>query len=357
MNTALQSYATYAVTVDDWAGRIAACWQQSVQAIFDTGRLITEAKASLEHGDFLALVQERLPFGPRTAQRLMAVAADPRLTNTTHGSHLPPSWRTLYELTRLDDDQFQAKIADGTIRPEMDRKDIWTAIKQGQRAARETILGGLQLALPQKKYGVILADPEWRFEPWSRLTGMDRAADNHYPTSCTEVIAARDVPSIAAKDSVLFLCATAPMLPHAMLVMAAWGYDYKTNYVLVKNRFITGYWNRNRHEHLLVGTRGKIPCPAPGQQWDSLIEAPVNRHSQKPVEVLEMIEQYFPTLRKIELNRRGPPRDGWDAWGDEAEPPRADVLPPGVDDRQMTFLPEDPLEIPEFLRRTAAATA
>jgi len=35
---------------------------------------------------------------------------------------------------------------------------------------------------------------------------------------------------------------------------------------------------------------------------------------------LEMIERYFPTLRKLELNRRGPARKGWDAWGDEAVP-------------------------------------
>jgi N6-adenosine-specific RNA methylase IME4 len=34
-----------------------------------------------------------------------------------------------------------------------------------------------------------------------------------------------------------------------------------------------------------------------------------------------MIEEYYPTLPKIELNRRGPPRPGWDAWGNEAEPP------------------------------------
>ncbi|WP_256375199.1 MULTISPECIES: hypothetical protein [unclassified Bradyrhizobium] len=32
-----------------------------------------------------------------------------------------------------------------------------------------------------------------------------------------------------------------------------------------------------------------------------------------------MIESYFPTLPKIELNRRGPERAGWDAWGNEAE--------------------------------------
>lgn len=38
---------------------------------------------------------------------------------------------------------------------------------------------------PDKKYGVILADPEWRFEPWSRETGMDRPADNHYREKLT----------------------------------------------------------------------------------------------------------------------------------------------------------------------------
>jgi hypothetical protein len=32
-----------------------------------------------------------------------------------------------------------------------------------------------------------------------------------------------------------------------------------------------------------------------------------------------MIDEYFPDLPKIELNRRGPPRKGWDAWGAEAE--------------------------------------
>lgn len=194
-------------------------------------------------------------------------------------------------------------------------------IKQETRADREVDLGAKQTALPTKKYGVILADPEWRFEPWSRTTGMDRAADNHYPTSCTEVIAARDVPSIAADDCVLFLWATAPMLPHALMVMEAWGFDYKSNYVWDKGRDGTGYWNRNAHEHLLIGVRGKIPAPAPGTQRSSIIVSPVELHSAKPDCALEMIGQYFPTLPKIELNRRGPARPGWDSWGNQAEPP------------------------------------
>jgi hypothetical protein len=40
--------------------------------------------------------------------------------------------------------------------------------KADRRAVRETELAAKQTALPDKRYGVIVADPEWRFEPWSR---------------------------------------------------------------------------------------------------------------------------------------------------------------------------------------------
>jgi N6-adenosine-specific RNA methylase IME4/uncharacterized ParB-like nuclease family protein len=196
-----------------------------------------------------------------------------------------------------------------------------TRAKQIKRTEREQDLGAKQKALPDKKYGVIYADPEWRFEPWSRETGMDRAADNHYPTSVTEVIAARPVETIAADDCVLFLWATAPMMPQAVLVMGAWGFDYKSQIVWRKVRpgdgRGTGYWFINEHELLLVGTRGNVPAPAMGTQWPSVIDAPVGEHSEKPEILAQMIEEYFPNLPKIELNRRGPPRPGWDAWGYE----------------------------------------
>lgn len=143
---------------------------------------------------------------------------------------------------------------------------------------------------------------------------MDRAADNHYPTSATNVITSRDVASIAADDCALFLWATVPMLLQALEVMRAWGFEYKSQMVWVKDRWGTGYWFRNKHEILLVGTRGDIPAPAPGMQWGSVIEAPVGAHSNKPDIVYEIIEHYFPNLPKIELNARQR-RLGWDAWG------------------------------------------
>jgi len=129
-------------------------------------------------------------------------------------------------------------------------------VKQRLWREREAQLGARQCALPQRRYGVILADPEWRFEPYSRETGLDRSADNHYPTSPLDVIKARDVPSIAADDCALFLWATVPMLPQALEVMAAWGFHYVSSAVWVKDHIGTGYWFRIRHEILLAGTRG-----------------------------------------------------------------------------------------------------
>ncbi len=193
------------------------------------------------------------------------------------------------------------------------------AAKRDVRLAKLAEISRGNSALPTgRKWPVIVADPEWRFTAWSEQNGMDRLAENHYPTSSTDEIAARDVKSIAADHAVLFLWAIGPMLPDALRVMEAWGFAYKSHTIWDKGRIGLGYWTRYRHELLLLGTRGDIPAPLPGQQWESVIQdTPPGPHSAKPEIFLEMIEAYFPGLPKIELNRRGPARPGWDAWGNQ----------------------------------------
>lgn len=189
--------------------------------------------------------------------------------------------------------------------------------KQKARGEKEERLARSQRALPQQRFGVIYADPEWKFEVYSEETGMDRAADNHYPTSETDKICARPVQDIAADDCVLFLWATVPMLPDALRVMTAWGFEYKSHAAWIKDRSGTGYWFRNNHELLLVGTKGNVPAPAMGTQYPSAFSAKLEEHSVKPDCVYTMIESYFPNLPKIELNARRR-RDGWEPWGLEA---------------------------------------
>jgi N6-adenosine-specific RNA methylase IME4 len=299
---------------------ITEAWQSSVAAIIETGRRLTAAKDELAHGEWLPMIENDLPFGRRYAQMLMKIAADQRITNANHVSLLPPSVGTLVQINRMDDDTFERCVANGTIRPDVERREIAHHEARARRKRREREWGGKVCALPKKRFGVIYADPEWPYEAYSSETGLDRSPENHYPTSSIEEIMARDVPSIAADDCVCFLWAANLHLADAIDVLRAWGFTYKSSYVWVKNgNDDMGYWCRNRHEYLLIGTRGSPVCPAMGEQWSSVIEAPRGEHSAKPEAVLEMIEQYFPNVPKIELNRRGPPRPGWSAWGFEAE--------------------------------------
>src|SRR4051794_16228364 len=85
-----------------WTNKILKAWHSTLEGFFECGRLLVRAKADLEHGEFLAMVERDLPFGPRFAQMLMRVANDPKLTNANHASHLPPSVTSLYLLSRLD---------------------------------------------------------------------------------------------------------------------------------------------------------------------------------------------------------------------------------------------------------------
>jgi hypothetical protein len=118
-----------------WAAAINASWQKGVESVVETGRLLIEAKECIDHGEFAAMVQLRLSFNPSTAQRLMRIAEHPILSNAAHGPHLPPSWRTLYELAKVPDPILQTAIADGTVNPKMERKDV--AVINPNKSKRE----------------------------------------------------------------------------------------------------------------------------------------------------------------------------------------------------------------------------
>jgi len=227
------------------------------------------------------------------------------------------------QLAKLPDDTFEAHVAAAKKSAVASLDHSTTqADKKRRRAERERELAEKTIAaseaLGTKLYGVIYADPPWHFKPYSDITGMDRAADNHYPTMTLEDIKALTVP--AARDCVLFLWATVPMLPEALAVMSAWGFTYRSHCVWIKHKAGTGYWFRNQHELLLVGTRGSIPAPAPGEQYVSILDAPAEAHSAKPFHFTEIIEELFPNLPRLEMFHRGETYTGWDYWGNEVTP-------------------------------------
>jgi len=96
-----------------------------VLAIIDVGKLLLGAKHTLPHGDFGPMIEsDKVPFGWSAANQLMAIAGHSLLANSNHGKNLPSSWRTLYELTKAPDDALGGWLADGTIHPEIQRKDV-----------------------------------------------------------------------------------------------------------------------------------------------------------------------------------------------------------------------------------------
>jgi N6-adenosine-specific RNA methylase IME4 len=255
-------------------------------------------------------MQQHTPYDDGVPPRIAAVSAKP-LASKRAIRHAGARARELDKMIARDD-----RIA---ARVERERE-------MAGKAARAS--SQLQQMTAGKRYGVICADPPWRFEPYSRETGMSRAADNHYSTLSTDAIATIRVP--AAEDCILFLWATPAMKQDALRVMAAWGFAYKTTYYWHKPGRGHGYRScKDQVEELLVGTRGRVPAPVMGTQPPQKQTYPRGRHSAKPPEFRAMIEQLFPTTPKIELFARGAPAPGWDAWGEDcaiAPEPEASAL-------------------------------
>ena len=80
---------------------------------------------------------------------------------------------------------------------------------------------------PNKKYGVIYADPPWLFKTRSDK-GKDRSPEKHYPVLSIADICNLPVSDIAKPDSVLLMWVVDPLLDQAFKVIDAWGFTYKT---------------------------------------------------------------------------------------------------------------------------------
>lgn len=109
--------------VEHWAARIRPHLTRAVESIVAAGRELAEAKNALPYGEVGPLLAE-LSLGWRTADRFMAIAAHPILSNSTQWVQFPPSWRTLYELTKVPDERLVEAIETGAITPSTTRSAV-----------------------------------------------------------------------------------------------------------------------------------------------------------------------------------------------------------------------------------------
>lgn len=193
---------------------------------------------------------------------------------------------------------------------------------------------------------LIIADPPWKFKDWSNSGDKTRNPEFHYEVQDIAWIQALPVEMLAAKNAILIMWATNPMLPQAIDVMEYWGFRYCTAGTWVKRTtkngllgFGTGHVLRSSNEPFLIGMRGSVKVPKnirsaivsvegrAGRRiedhdpWASIgvtIEAKLRDHSRKPDSFHEMARQLVPDGPAIELFGRQQ-REGWTVWGNEAD--------------------------------------
>jgi N6-adenosine-specific RNA methylase IME4 len=178
-----------------------------------------------------------------------------------------------------------------------------------------------------RTFGTILADPPWQFRNRTGKVAPEYARLSRYDTMSLEEIKALPVPTVAADVCHLYLWVPNAMLPEGLSVMQSWGFSYKSNLVWHKVRKDggsdgrgVGFYFRNVTELLLFGVRGRhARTLPPGRTQVNYVSSRKREHSRKPDEQYPLIEACSPGPY-LELFARGG-RDGWFAWGNEAEDP------------------------------------
>lgn len=193
-------------------------------------------------------------------------------------------------------------------------KDSLTTAAQVQKAS-DWPFGDLRMF----GYGAIIADPPWYFRNYS-TKGEVKNPVAHYACAPTADLASLPVAHLAKPDCALIMWATAPMLPDALALMAAWGFTFKSAGAWAKQSstgtawaFGTGYCFRSAAEFFLLGTMGKPKINS--RSVRNLMVAPVREHSRKPEQQYAILEHMFDGPY-LELFARQT-RPGWDAWGNE----------------------------------------
>lgn len=176
----------------------------------------------------------------------------------------------------------------------------------------------------KKKYKIIYADPPWSYKDTQQSGGTAFfGASVRYPTMNNLSIAELPIKDLTDKDCALFLWATSPLLPEALLTMEKWGFKFKTLAFCWNKKTKTGKWVSNMGrwtmgnvELCFLATKGKPQRVI--KNVKQLVIAERTTHSRKPDEVRNRIVELMGDLPRIELFAREK-TEGWDVFGNEVE--------------------------------------
>ncbi|WP_138467521.1 MT-A70 family methyltransferase [Poseidonocella sp. HB161398] len=175
------------------------------------------------------------------------------------------------------------------------------------------------------RFGTVLADPPWRFANRTGKVAPEHRRLTRYPTMELQEICDLPVASHLAEKAHCYMWVPNALLPEGLQVLAAWGFEYKSNIIWHKIRKDggsdgrgVGFYFRNVTELLLFGTRGAgARTLPPARSQVNMLQTRKREHSRKPDEQYDLIEScsWGPYL---ELFGRGV-RNGWTVWGNQAD--------------------------------------
>jgi N6-adenosine-specific RNA methylase IME4 len=276
-----------------WAKRINGIWRQAagnmLDAIFILGRELIEAKEGpdkLPHGEFQKMVQEELEFSPGTARKFMSIARDKRLAKRSHVNVLPPSWGTLYQLTRLDDPTFARLLDDGTICRDMERGEVNKVLRLAKVKADEERI--LKLVPAEGIFRTLVFDPAWEYD-WLSLAGRAKPG---YAMQSHEELLKLNIKQWADEKlgCHLYVWTTNNFMARACELVAHWGFQHRTLITWIKPPpFGLGSYFRNSTEHVLFATLGETTTRHAAASIPTHLEAPRGEHSEKPEKFYEIV--------------------------------------------------------------------
>lgn len=217
------------------------------------------------------------------------------------------------KIAQLPEDVFEEEVSkpDATTTSVVARAQVEQ--RKEKRAQRYEDAGIGESGELEGEFRVVYADPPWTYT----RTGLTEYghADTHYPCMSESELCALRVKEHTLPDSVLWLWTTTVMLPQALRVAAAWGFNYKAQFIWDKGAHNFGHYNSVRHEILLICTRGSC-TPDVKKLHPSVQSIPRGEHSEKPAHFREIIDHIYPNGPRIELfaRKKAP---GWTAWGNQ----------------------------------------
>jgi len=159
-----------------------------------------------------------------------------------------------------------------------------------------------------------------------------QAAGKHYNMMTFDELKAIPVRDLIDDPGVIFMWATSPKLNEAIDLIRAWDFYYRgIAYIwvktakdghIIKGQGIRPSFVKPTTELVLIGSTEKegrtlaLQTESQGQ----LIFAPRGRHSEKPAEARNRIEDLFGPIPKLEMFARYKSL-GWDVWGLESDGP------------------------------------